>query len=196
MIHSLANRITIVAVKKELISSEKFNQCVYCLEKSFLKLSFALGLLILAIITECHIEIICFLLGFLPLRSTLGGWHAKHAWMCMLLSILTIYFICCALRAYVYSTANIVIVLLMPIVLLTASTAKPIYPKQLHFNTQVQKANTCRKNRLLLILSAIQVFCLVTHHVHPIAYLNLGIGVALVTLLIEQIIQYFKGDNT
>ena len=193
MLHSFATNAATAALNRKLISEDRFEWCVYCLEKLFMKLVFALGLTLLAIITKRYVEIIAFLAGFLPMRSKLGGWHAKRAWVCQVISLFLIFLLCCVLPVYIYRIPKSVAAIGTLGALVVAFVVKPIYPPQLHFNDQVREANFRKKNGIVLIMALVQVIFIITDKVHSASYLTMGVLVSLASLLIEYIIQTPKG---
>ena len=196
MLHSLATRVATIALNRRLICKDRFAWCVYCLEKLLLKLLFVVWLILLVLVTKRYVEIIAFLTGFLPLRSKLGGWHAKRAWVCQVVSFLLILGLCCVLSAYISNIPNVISACIAFCVLIAAFIAKPVYSPQLHFDSQIRDANFHKKNKIILIIFIVQIICFVTHKVVIFDYLTLGVLIPLVSLLIEHIIQHLEGGET
>lgn len=192
MLHSLATKTATAALDRKLISEDRYEWCVYCLEKLFVKLVFAFWLTLLAIITKRYAEIIAFLAGFLPMRSKLGGWHAKRAWVCQVISLFLIFLLCCVLPVYICRIPKSVVAIGTLGALVVAFVAKPSYPPQLHFNDQVREANFHKKNGIVLIMALVQVIFIIMDKVHSASYLTMGVLVSLASLLIEYTLQYFK----
>lgn len=195
MLHSFATKVAMMSLNRKLIRYDRFEWCVYCLEKLFLKLIFAFWLTLLAITTKRYIEIIAFLAGFLPMRSKLGGWHAKRVWVCQVISLLLIFLLCCVLPVYIYRIPKSVAAIGALGALGIAFAAKPVYSPQLHFNDQVREANYCKKNKVMVIITVIQVIFMITNKAYIVCYLTIGVLVSLASLLIEHIIQAQKGGS-
>lgn len=192
MLHSFATKAATAALNRKLISEDRFEWCVYCLEKLLLKLVFVFWLTLLAVITKRYVEISAFLAGFLPMRSKLGGWHAKRAWLCQVISLFLIFLLCCVLPVYIYRIPKSVVAIGTLGALGVAFAAKPIYPPQLHFDDQVREANFHKKNGIVLMMALVQVIFIITDKVHNASYLTMGVLVSMASLLIEYTLQYFK----
>lgn len=185
MLHSFATKAATAALNRKLICVDRFEWCVYCLEKLLLKLVFAFWLTLLAVITKRYVEIITFLAGFLPMRSKLGGWHAKRAWVCQMISLFLIFLLCCILPVHIYRIPKSVAAIGTLGTLGIALAVKPVYSPQLHFNDQVREANFRKKNRIVLIIAIVQVVFIIADKVHSASYLTIGVLVSLASLLIE-----------
>lgn len=193
MLHSFAAKTATAALDRKLIREDRYEWCVYCLEKLFMKLVFAFWLTLFAVITKRYVEIIAFLAGVLPMRAKLGGWHAKRAWVCQVISLFLIFLLCCVLPVYIYCIPKSVAAIGTLGALGVAFAVKPIYPPQLHFNHQVREANHHKKNGIVLIIAIVQVLFIVMNKILIASYLTMGVLVSLASLLIEYIIQNPKG---
>lgn len=65
-------------------SKEKINVYAYGFELLISTVLNALGLFIISIVMGIVIEAVLFSLAFILLRTTAGGYHAKHHWSCFL----------------------------------------------------------------------------------------------------------------
>lgn len=91
MIKKLSDNITLFLLSQHVISKDDFDIYSYGLEY-ILSLGINLiGILIISLMTNSLISNIGFVMGFLLMRSSAGGYHAKTHAKCVLISYLTIY---------------------------------------------------------------------------------------------------------
>lgn len=84
MIRLLARKISHYYIEKGIIDEIKVNILSYGFELLISTIINFFIIFCIAYIFDIVIETILFLISFIPLRLTAGGYHAKHHWSCIL----------------------------------------------------------------------------------------------------------------
>jgi len=84
MIAQIAKKVATYFAVKEIFKHEDIPTYSYGFELLFSTLINGLGLLIISLLMNIVLETALFVLAFIPLRVTAGGYHAKHHWSCCL----------------------------------------------------------------------------------------------------------------
>lgn len=90
MVSKISNTIIVRLIQNNLIPSEDAEIYEYGLTQLIKYFNFLLICIIIGISTHTLSRTIWFLICFIPLRNTTGGFHLKHEFSCFLFSILTI----------------------------------------------------------------------------------------------------------
>ncbi len=93
MFNKISVFITDTLIDGNVITKEQRSVYIYCFQTLIELFSNLMLTLILGVIFGKIIETIIFLLVFIPLRSTAGGYHCKTATRCLYLSILVYLFV-------------------------------------------------------------------------------------------------------
>lgn len=188
----MAIKLTGYCVAKNWIDDSKFAWCSYAIEKQIGASIFFVITLIIALIFSSFVETISFAAVFYIFRSRMGGWHAKHAWSCQMIStgitVLVILLIGPAIERinpFPVLIANFVLIAGMLII-------KPVYPLQVHFTQEEMHANYRQKNKMLLILSLIQAISCIFISSKITIYSFLGLIATAITVVLEYITQFRK----
>lgn len=160
------NSIIEKLIKDEIISPSERDIYLYGL-KSLLMISINfLTALLIGFLTNNILEIIAFLIFFIPLRSYAGGYHAKNKFYCYLSSNLILFFIIYAVNAL--ETSNILLFTIpayfISLVIIYKYAPLPNYNRifdkeeSTYFKTQVRK--------ILYIELCLTVFLFIFHQDH------------------------------
>lgn len=87
MFRYFAENITFVLIKNKILNIKNRNIYVYAIEVILLNLILLLSLLGISILGKDLSCFMGFLLFFVPLRTFVGGYHAKHSEVCLAMSI-------------------------------------------------------------------------------------------------------------
>ena len=185
MIDRLAAGLTGWFIQQGLIQQEDYEVYVYCIDSLLVKLFYYVALLTAAIYLNIVPQTVLYCTGFAAFRYTAGGYHAKSAGLCMVLTILvfalsmiTIQYITPFTMAT--SAGSIVCVVLGTIV---AVKHAPID----HFNKPVSTARKLQMRRYCLLFQLVfmlLVLLLIALRMGEYALcLALGNGLAAVFLL-------------
>lgn len=195
MFHRLASRLASYCVEHALVEPRLFPLCRYKLELFLGNSFFTLLLFLIAALFHAYIEAFSFAITAYFFRRRMGGWHAPWPWLCQIMSIGLVVLAIAGVgplmerlsnnAAYVLSIALDVFALILP----------PAYPPQLHFTAGEIRANTQRKNRLLLPLAMVQSAALIWLDFRIVIYTSLGLAVTVITVLLEKISYRKKGLN-
>lgn len=82
MINALAIHMSKVLVKRDVITFEKYELCIYGLQMILTGLLQVIVLLVIALVFGYLTQMCVFLSCFCILRSYAGGWHASNVWRC------------------------------------------------------------------------------------------------------------------
>jgi Membrane protein putatively involved in post-translational modification of the autoinducing quorum-sensing peptide len=94
MIAKISKKIAIYFADKQIFKYEDIPTYSYGFELLLSTIINGLCLLILAVIMNIVMETALFVLAFIPLRVTAGGYHAKHHWSCCLaINIIFLFFV-------------------------------------------------------------------------------------------------------
>lgn len=192
MIHKISDKLAAYCIEKNWIESSKFAWCSYAIEKQLETSVFALFILVFAIASNSYVETICFTLVLYIFRSRMGGWHAKSAWSCQMISVGTTV-IAVLLIGPAIEKINSLLIFSLNIVLISAMLIlRPIYPVQAHFTQKEINANFSRKNQLCLVLSLIQAASWVFVSTKITVYSFLGLIAAVIAVALEYITKFRK----
>ena len=84
MISQIAKKTATYFAFKEIFKHEEIPTYSYGFELLFSTLINGMGLLIISLVMNIVLETALFVIAFIPLRLTAGGYHAKHHWSCCL----------------------------------------------------------------------------------------------------------------
>lgn len=87
MLENNCRKIVSFLLCKSLIQQDEYDWCVYALVSRISIVISTSIMIILGSIFATPLQAICFLLGILPLRRRLGGYHAKTPLACAVLSV-------------------------------------------------------------------------------------------------------------
>ncbi|MBO5139535.1 MAG: accessory gene regulator B family protein [Peptococcaceae bacterium] len=185
MIDRLAAGLTGWFIQQGLLQQEDYEVYVYCIDSLLVKLFYYVALLTAAIYLHIVPQTVLYCIGFTAFRYTAGGYHAKSAGLCMVLTLLvftmsmiTIQYI--APFTMATSAGSIVCVVLGTIV---AVKHAPID----HFNKPVSAERKLQMRRYCLLFQLVfmlLVLLLIALRMGEYALcLALGNGVAAVFLL-------------
>lgn len=146
-------------------------------------------LILIAVLAGKSLEIFAFSMSVTALRQRLGGWHAKNAWSCQIVSVFSALFAVFVIGPHMEKLAIWIIILFDIIIFLFGLVLKPVYPPQLHFLDDVIEANNQKKRQVLYIILIAQILSLIFYDRTVMVYSALGISAALSALIAEWFIQ-------
>lgn len=85
MIHNQALRLATWLVKKELVDEKSHEVYAYGFELIISAFINILLIAIISILTRCYYDWLLFLIAFIPLRTTTGGYHANSHFKCIII---------------------------------------------------------------------------------------------------------------
>lgn len=90
MIELLANRLTNVLVKHDLVDESECERYVYGMQYLIsISISFVV-LLCIAMLTKTYLELALYMVGFMIMRSSVGGYHTDNYTTCLMMSIVIV----------------------------------------------------------------------------------------------------------
>ena len=188
MLHQLSQMITDKSLKKNWISNDQREICCYAIERRLGSTLFLLLLLLVALVAGEFLRTISFVSVFFVFRRRMGGWHANSALLCFILSLsivlISIFFIGPAAERLPFSVILSVNILFSVILFILP----PAFPPQLHFTAEESRANTKRKNILLLILMALQILLGLTKASKILTYIALSLIATFITVMIQALV--------
>ncbi|MEG2718727.1 MAG: accessory gene regulator B family protein [Clostridia bacterium] len=186
MYHKSAIKLADYCVARGWIGEERYYWCVFAMEKWLLLSAFGFIVVCWMCFSGRYLETLFFLLPLYLLRRRMGGWHAQHAWTCMLISMVVI--ICAGYIGDALEQNNVYIMVMIDIaVILCGMSLKPAYPHQAHFTQDDAAANEKKKNHLLLGVLCFQLLTVAFGNDEILTYTLLGIALAIVSVIIEKI---------
>lgn len=182
--HRIAKSLSEYSLAKHWINPDDQEWCIYAIETKLLSIVFFFAMAVLALILNAIPQTSIFTLTFYNLRRRIGGYHAPHAWVCLLISICVTFCITHligpALEQIPYGTVIAIDIL----ALTTAMVKKPVYPPQTQFNNAVVAANNRRKNVILFIIAIVQFVCF-RFYPYVLVYSFLAVLTGLISVYIE-----------
>lgn len=90
MINSFSNHIVLRLIEANLISKEDREIYTFGLSQLTRYVTFLLACTFIGVVNHNLLGITCFVIFFIPLRNTTGGFHLKRDMPCFVFSIFTI----------------------------------------------------------------------------------------------------------
>lgn len=87
MLVQICSKLTERFIRNGILDQELADWCIYWLQKRILTVLVVSLMLILGSLIFGSKVTVCFLLGLLPLRRRLNGYHTKSPYTCMILSV-------------------------------------------------------------------------------------------------------------
>ncbi|MFZ2540067.1 MAG: accessory gene regulator B family protein [Oscillospiraceae bacterium] len=181
MLTSIAQKISYFFIDHKIITDENREIYNYCFE---LLLSFIINsiiLIVLSIITGKFVEMIFFVIGFMPLRLSCGGYHAKnHFRCCLLLTLFFSLFILLLIKLnenyyFIYNCIIAVISIFTVFSLAPFEDAnKPLTSKELK--------RMKRKSRTLIIIYSAVIIILSILLKNSIFVMSVSLGIMTITI--------------
>lgn len=181
-------------VHKGICTKEKEKVLCYGFELLVTSIIGVLLMVLVSIIMKEPISWLLFLIGFAPLRTTAGGYHASTHWGCYIISTL-MYAICLLISIHINinSTALILMALISVCVVFALS---PVEAVNKPLNKETKEIN--RRNSLSIILFEflVIIFICFLGWVNKAAEMFcLGIFAAVLSLGVTHIKNIFVGGN-
>lgn len=88
MFQHIAEDITFLLMKDKIIDIEKREVCTYGLETLLLNVSVIISVAWISVMTKSFWHFLAFMLVFVPLRTVVGGYHAKTSGSCFVSTLL------------------------------------------------------------------------------------------------------------
>lgn len=182
---ALAHKITLLAIRRRWLQADQYEWCMYTLVKCTGTILFFSVVVMASLLLRRFRETIVFVLVAYLLRRRIGGYHAKTALQCQLMSFgitgFNTMIICPTIRHIVPVDLILFISLSIAVVLLVT---KPTYPEQLHFTEKIKEKNNTRKNAMI---GATVLFTLVSYIAMPelLPSILTGLLVVLIGVAVE-----------
>lgn len=156
MLNKAAQRLSLSLYDRNYISSDEIEWCIYVIEKLILQTIFLTLTFAWVAFTSSFIETLIPVSVFCYLRSKIGGYHAKHASICLLLS--SLFVISCKLSVnalieinpYIFWNSNLVVMSIGYIL-------RPVYPSEAAVPVEDAEKNNISKKLLLALILLVQV---------------------------------------
>ncbi len=155
--HTVSLAIADACISRGWIEAQKKFWCAYAVEKKLTSLCFFLLMIPLAVVLDVLPQATVFSFAFYLLRRRYGGWHAPYAWLCQVISIALVLVVTLFLGPAMMQLPSFGVYGLDSIVMAVAVIQQPIYPSQLHFDQEIKRANTQKKNTVVLIVLILQI---------------------------------------
>ena len=186
MYHKLACNIATACLNRKWITPEKFQWCIYAVEKRINFWIIFLFLITVSVLAEKGIEMLSFFISVTLLRRRIGGWRAPKAWECEFITLATALLAVFVVGPGLERLNFILILFLDGIVLVACFVSKPVYPEQLHLTEIEIKHNNIKKYEILCLILVCQMFSLVLKKEIFILYTMLGMLAAFVALVLKK----------
>lgn len=155
--HTLSIAIAEASISRGWIKAQDKLWCAYAVEKKLISLCFFMLMIPLAVVLDVLPQAAVFSCVFYLLRRRFGGWHAPYAWLCQVISIALVLAVTLLVGPAMMKFPSLVIWGMDAVVVAIAIMRPPVYPPQLHFDQEIKRANTKKKNLLLIIVLALQL---------------------------------------
>ncbi len=154
--HTLSITIAEACISRGWIESQDKLWCAYAVEKKLISLCFFLLMIPFAVFLDVLLQAAVFAGVFYLLRRRFGGWHAPYAWLCQVISIALVLAATLFVGPAIMQLPSFAVWGMDAIVMAVAVIQPPVYPPQLHFDQEIKRANTKKKNFVLLIVLVLQ----------------------------------------
>lgn len=155
--HTLSLAIAEACSARGWIEARDKPWCAYAVEKKLISLCFFLLMIPVALALDVLPQTAIFSCVFYLLRRRYGGWHAPYAWLCQVISIALVLAVTMFVGPAMMQLSTLVVWGTDAIVMAIAIIQSPVYPPQLHFDQEIKRANTRKKNLVLLVVMALQL---------------------------------------
>ena len=191
MTQKFVSSLTSIFLRKGWIRKQDIPYCRYSLEFLFGKVSFFVLLLITCTVLGCHKEAITFSVVLLSFRRRMGGWHAKHPWLCQIISIGLVILSISVLGPQLTKLQPPAIIAINCVTILISFFLPPAFPPQLHLNQEEKNANVQKKNQMLILLSTLQPILVFLFSPTILVFSSLGLFFGISSVLIEKASQNY-----
>lgn len=196
MIHKSAESMAQICCNRGWVQEELRPWCIYTLEKWFGILFFFSAVLLWAILSGQYIETAAFLIPFYFLRRRMGGYHAKSAYTCFLISIGTVVIVSSIIGTWLLAFPIWILGIADSIVVVIALILRPAYPPQVHFTAKEKEANSRKKNDLLILFFSFQLWSVLFFDKRILSFSICGIAFCVVTVIIQKQKGRFDNEKT
>lgn len=149
MIRSFAEKISFFYIKKGYIKSSDKEIYDYCFEILVSTVINFVTVIVIAILCNMFVETIFFLVGFMTIRATAGGYHARNHFNCWLILILAYIVYVVLLSFEVFANVNHFIVIVNIISFVIVEVISPVEDENKPF-TKVEYEILKKKSRFLV----------------------------------------------
>lgn len=186
--HKLSYQIAAYSVEHGWINSDDFSICCYAFERRLLSALFLLTQLLIYAPSGKLPESFIFITVVLSFRRRMGGIHAANAWLCQIISTVSVLCFVFIIGPITEILSPIIIYIGDAVLILCTFLIKPSYPTQVHFSQHDIMGNIHRKNVMLVLLILIQVLSVALDDTLFIIYSSLGLLLVCFTVLIGKYI--------
>lgn len=186
VIRQKAENLTALCIERQWIETENRDWCIYVFEKWMGILLFFLAVVVWMVLSKRYVETVAFLLPFYLLRRRMGGYHAKSALACFIMSIGLVMFVSLLLGKWLMLLPTWALVLSDCAVISYAIALKPAYPAQLNFSQTEKDANNSRKILLLIFIFTLQMLSILFLSAKILANSLCGIALTVITVNIQR----------
>lgn len=175
---------------KSLIQQDEYDWCVYALVSRTSTIISTSLMIIIGSIYATPLQTICFLLGILPLRRRLGGYHAKTPLACAILSVAVMLFSFACVKIAIRFNLIIILCVALFISGIFVLFLKPIGNNNLYLSQEELCENKCKVKYILLIeILIIAFFQFFFSQTMAALYCGFGIIAATISFLINKILE-------
>lgn len=185
MLNRVAQKLSASLYYKDYISSEEFDWCTYVIEKLILRTAFLTFTFAWVLLTSSLIATLVSISVFCLLRSKTGGYHAKCAAVCLVLSSLLVISCEPAVNALIklphaaFWTMNVVIILFGYFI-------RPVYPAEAEISDADATANSKAKRAIIIFILSAQVLTELINIRTVSVSLFYGVMMAMTSILITK----------
>lgn len=184
MLNKAARRMSTALYCKNYISSDEIAWCIYVIEKLILRIVFLTVTFTWVVLTQSPIETLLPIAAFCLLRSKIGGYHAKHAALCLLLSSLLV-ITCKPIVDVLVKIDSAAFWAINLFVSLVAYFISPAYPDEAEISDEDAIANSKIKRVLIILILSVQVLAEVLNVRIISVSLFYGVMMAITSVLIK-----------
>lgn len=186
MLDLSCRRIVAFFFQKGYIQSGECEWCVYALVSRvsmFISISF---MIFLGMLFAQPLHIICFLLGILPLRRRLGGYHAKTPFACVCLSVVVMLLSIFCVNLAVYFHFEWVLHILLVLSSIAVLLSKPYGHRSMHLTRKELVRNKAKVKTILMVeLLIIISLCFFFSQNAGALFCEIGIIAAAISFLLN-----------
>lgn len=182
--HKVAYRIATYSVDQGWIDDNDLEICCYSFERRLLAGLFLLTQLCIYAPLGKLPEAFIFISVVLPFRRRMGGIHANSAWLCQILSTVSVLISVLILGPLVRQLPPLIIIAGDTVLIICGFFLVPSYPPQVHFTQQDIDGNIQRIHFMLAALILAQVVSIQWFDMLYIVYSSIGLLFVIITVIL------------
>jgi len=181
MLARVSNKLSSFFVKNNVIKSEDKEVYIYSLEILFSTILNFIAVIFISLITKSFFETVFYLIGFIPLRSLAGGYHAKNHFRCFLIMLFAYSIFLISIKFLPMNMMNMTMLVLAVITTILIFLLSPVEDKNKPLS-KIEMKTFKKKSRISILIYITVIFVLYFLLPNKYYVLSLTFGITTVAL--------------